>query len=108
MSQTDATLLAQFALLMLLLQDTFMNPQKSKLLECLENLRANKPVAATALQFSGGEPTIRKDLFDFVRKAKELGFSHVEVNTNGLRLSQSVEYCKATQRSRRKHHLLPI
>ncbi len=60
----------------------------------LENLRANKPVPATALQFCGGEPTIRKDLLDFIRKAKELGFNHVEINTNGLRLSQSVEYCK--------------
>jgi hypothetical protein len=26
--------------------------------------------------------------------AKELGFRHVEVNTNGLRLAESVEYCK--------------
>jgi uncharacterized radical SAM superfamily Fe-S cluster-containing enzyme len=26
--------------------------------------------------------------------AKELGFRHVEVNTNGLRLAQSVDYCK--------------
>ncbi len=69
-------------------------PTKEQIMGMLENLRANKPVAATALQFSGGEPTIRKELFDFVRKAKELGFSHVEVNTNGLRLSQSVEYCK--------------
>ena len=69
-------------------------PTKEQIVGMLENLRANKPVPATALQFSGGEPTIRKDLFDFIRKAKELGFSHVEVNTNGLRLSQSVEYCK--------------
>jgi 7,8-dihydro-6-hydroxymethylpterin dimethyltransferase len=69
-------------------------PTKEQIVGMLENLRANKPVAATALQFSGGEPTIRKDLLDFIRKAKELGFSHVEVNTNGLRLSQSVEYCK--------------
>jgi uncharacterized radical SAM superfamily Fe-S cluster-containing enzyme len=60
----------------------------------LENLRSTKPVPATALQFSGGEPTIRKDLFDLVRKAKELGFRHVEVNTNGVRISQSVEYAK--------------
>jgi hypothetical protein len=51
-------------------------------------------VPATALQFSGGEPTIRQELFDFIRKAKELGFRHVEVNTNGLRISQSVEYAK--------------
>jgi len=69
-------------------------PTKEQIVGMLENLRANKPVPATALQFSGGEPTIRKELFDFIRKAKELGFSHVEINTNGLRLSQSIEYCK--------------
>jgi uncharacterized radical SAM superfamily Fe-S cluster-containing enzyme len=60
----------------------------------LENLRATKPVPATALQFSGGEPTIRNDLFDLIRKAKEIGFRHVEVNTNGVRIAQDVEYAK--------------
>jgi len=69
-------------------------PTKGQVTGMLENLRANDPVPATALQFSGGEPTIRNDLIDFVRKAKELGFRHVEVNTNGLRLAQSVDYCK--------------
>ena len=69
-------------------------PTKEQIYGMLENLRANKPVPATALQFSGGEPTIRKELPDFIRKAKELGFSHVEINTNGLRISQSVEYAK--------------
>jgi len=60
----------------------------------LENLRRNDPVPATALQFSGGEPTVRGDLFELIRMAKELGFRHVEVNTNGLRLAQSVDYCR--------------
>jgi uncharacterized radical SAM superfamily Fe-S cluster-containing enzyme len=69
-------------------------PTKEEVTGMLENLRANDPVPATALQFSGGEPTIRNDLPDFVRKAKELGFRHVEVNTNGLRLAQSVDYCR--------------
>ena len=69
-------------------------PTKEEVTGMLENLRANDPVPATALQFSGGEPTIRNELFDFVRKAKELGFRHVEINTNGLRLSQSVDYCR--------------
>ncbi|MDH5460082.1 MAG: radical SAM protein, partial [Candidatus Bathyarchaeota archaeon] len=49
---------------------------------------------ATALQFSGGEPTIRNDLFELIRMAKELGFRHVELNTNGIRLAQSVDYCR--------------
>lgn len=74
-------------------------PTAEQITGMLQNLRANKPVPATALQFSGGEPTIRKELFDFVRKAKELGFDHVEINTNGLRLSQSVEYCKQLKES---------
>jgi uncharacterized radical SAM superfamily Fe-S cluster-containing enzyme len=69
-------------------------PTKEEVTGMLENLRANDPVPATALQFSGGEPTIRKDLIDLIRKAKEVGFRHVEVNTNGLRLAQSVDYCR--------------
>lgn len=60
----------------------------------LQSLRQNSPVPATALQFSGGEPTIREDLPELVRMAKDLEFRHVEVNTNGIRLAQSVEYCK--------------
>jgi uncharacterized radical SAM superfamily Fe-S cluster-containing enzyme len=69
-------------------------PTKDEIAGMLKNLRANAPVPATALQFSGGEPTIRNDLVDLVQKAKEAGFRHVEINTNGVRLSQSVDYCK--------------
>jgi uncharacterized radical SAM superfamily Fe-S cluster-containing enzyme len=69
-------------------------PSKEEIFNMLENLRNNEPVPPPALQFSGGEPTIRADLFELVRKAKELGFHHVEINTNGLRLSQSVDYCR--------------
>jgi len=69
-------------------------PSKKEIQAMLENFRQNKPVPAPALQFSGGEPTIRKDLFELIGMAKEVGFEHVEVNTNGLRLAQSVEYCR--------------
>ena len=69
-------------------------PTKEQIFEMLKNLRRNEPVPPPALQFSGGEPTIRKDLFELVKKAKELGFHHVEVNTNGLRLAQSVDFCR--------------
>jgi len=69
-------------------------PTKDEIGEMLRNLRRNDPVPAPALQFSGGEPTIREDLFDLIRMAKEAGFEHVEVNTNGLRLAESVDYCR--------------
>ena len=69
-------------------------PSFQEVVEMLRNLRANRPVPVPALQFSGGEPTVREDLPKLVRAAKELGFRHVEVNTNGLRLAESVEYCR--------------
>jgi len=74
-------------------------PSKEEIRAMLLNLRRNDPVPATALQFSGGEPTVREDLFELVKMTKELGFRHVEVNTNGLRLSQSVEYCRGLRES---------
>lgn len=67
-------------------------PTREQIEEMLRNLRRNEPIAPTALQFSGGEPTVREDLPDLVRKAKELGFDHVEVNTNGIKISQSPSY----------------
>ncbi len=69
-------------------------PTKEQIFEMMKNLRNNKPVPPPAIQFSGGEPTIRKDLFELVKKAEELGFHHLEVNTNGIRLAQSVDYCR--------------
>ena len=69
-------------------------PTKQQILDMLQNLRKNSPVPATALQFSGGEPTIREDLPELVKMAKDVGFRHIEVNTNGIRLAQSTEYCK--------------
>jgi len=74
-------------------------PTKEEIRGMLANLRRNDPVPTTALQFSGGEPTIREDLQELVQMAKELGFRHVEVNTNGLRLAQSVDYCRSLKQS---------
>jgi len=70
-------------------------PTKEQIEAMLDNLRSNRPVPADALQFSGGEPTIREDLPELVRMAKNKGIKHVEVNTNGLRLASSVDYCQS-------------
>ncbi|MDI6884629.1 MAG: radical SAM protein, partial [Hadesarchaea archaeon] len=60
----------------------------------LKNLRNNKPTPPPAIQFSGGEPTLRDDLPDIVRAAKEAGFWHVEVNTNGVRFAKDLDFIK--------------
>ncbi|MDI6806506.1 MAG: radical SAM protein, partial [Candidatus Aenigmarchaeota archaeon] len=59
-------------------------PTKEQIRNMLQNLRNNKPVPTNAIQFSGGEPTVREDLPELIKLAKSLGFDHVEVNTNGI------------------------
>jgi len=46
------------------------------------------------IQFSGGEPTVRDDLPELVEQAVEMGFTHIEVNTNGLRLAEEDGYAQ--------------
>jgi uncharacterized radical SAM superfamily Fe-S cluster-containing enzyme len=46
------------------------------------------------VQFSGGEPTVHDDLPDLVRTAGEMGFEHIEVNTNGIALAQREGYAE--------------
>lgn len=69
-------------------------PTMEQIEEILKNLRATRPVPPPALQFSGGEPTVRDDLPELIAMAKRLGFEHVEVNTNGIRFAGDVDYMK--------------
>ncbi|HET6421081.1 MAG TPA: radical SAM protein [Geobacteraceae bacterium] len=46
------------------------------------------------LQLSGGEPTIRNDLPYVVETGRALGFSFIQVNTNGLRIAEEKTYAR--------------
>ena len=46
------------------------------------------------LQLSGGEPTVRDDLPQIIRIAKQCGFPFVQVNTNGIRFAQEETYAE--------------
>lgn len=48
----------------------------------------------TLLQLSGGEPTVREDLPEMVAYAKKAGCKYVQLNSNGLRLSEDEEFVK--------------
>ena len=69
-------------------------PAKEEIFAMIDNLVANRPVSTKALQFSGGEPTLREDLPELVKRAHEAGIPHVEVNTNGIRIANSLEYAR--------------
>jgi uncharacterized radical SAM superfamily Fe-S cluster-containing enzyme len=64
-------------------------PTKEQIREMLVLLRNEKPVPPTAIQFTGGEPTLREDLIEIIKMAKGEGFRHVQLNTNGINLSKS-------------------
>ena len=61
----------------------------SRLLE-----RAFAAAGPCNLQLSGGEPTLRDDLPDIVDIARRVGYSFIQVNTNGLRLAADLDYAK--------------
>ena len=67
-------------------------PTFDQIVDMLRMLREEKPVPVPAVQFSGGEPTMRDDLPELVLKAKELGLYQVQVATNGIRIAQEPGY----------------
>ncbi|MEA2034219.1 MAG: radical SAM protein [Euryarchaeota archaeon] len=69
-------------------------PSFDEVVKMMELLRSEKPVPAPAVQFSGGEPTLRDDLVAIVKKAKELGFSQVQIATNGIKLANDIKFVK--------------
>ncbi len=62
-------------------------PDYDEIVRQMQVLRDMKPHPTTALQFTGGEPTIHPRFLDLVRKANEMGFSHLQIATNGITLA---------------------
>lgn len=60
--------------------------------ELFKKLLAESQDRPYNIQLSGGEPTLRNDLPEIIRLAKELGFPYIQLNTNGLRLAEP-GYC---------------
>ncbi|MHC1584670.1 MAG: tetraether lipid synthase Tes [Candidatus Syntropharchaeia archaeon] len=68
-------------------------PSIKEIRRMMEILRSEQPVPCPAIQFAGGEPTVRDDFVEIVRMARELGFSQIQVATNGLELARSIDFC---------------
>jgi uncharacterized radical SAM superfamily Fe-S cluster-containing enzyme len=62
-------------------------PSKEQIMEMLQLYRNEQPVAGRMVQFSGGEPTIHPDFLGILRGAKALGFSHIQVASNGIKFA---------------------
>ncbi len=64
-------------------------------LEAMMKLLRSEVPPCPAIQFAGGEPTVRENFVEIVKTARELGFSHIQVATNGIAMAKSIEFCHA-------------
>jgi uncharacterized radical SAM superfamily Fe-S cluster-containing enzyme len=69
-------------------------PTLDQIKQLLLQAKGKNPIEAKAIQITGGEPTIRDDLIVIIRMAKEIGFTHIQIHTNGIKLAESSEYCQ--------------
>ncbi len=71
-----------------------VEPTFDQIVQIMKHFRSMKPIPAVLLQLSGGEPTMRDDLPEIIRKGKELGFTELMVTTNGVKFAKSPELIK--------------
>jgi 7,8-dihydro-6-hydroxymethylpterin dimethyltransferase len=67
--------------------DPIYEPSVEQIRLMLRNLKSESPVPCNAVQLTGGEPTLRDDLLDIIKVAKEEGFEHVQLNTTGMTIA---------------------
>ena len=70
-------------------------PDFETVCKMLDTLRNEKPIPCTAVQFSGGEPTIHPRVVDIIRAAKERKFAQVQIATNGIEFARHYDKLKA-------------
>jgi 7,8-dihydro-6-hydroxymethylpterin dimethyltransferase len=51
-----------------------------------------KAAGYPTIQLSGGEPTLRDDLPQIAALGREMGFNHILINTNGIRIAEEIDY----------------
>jgi len=62
-------------------------PDYDEIVRQLRVLRDLRPTPCTAIQFTGGEPTIHPDFLRIISAARDMGFSYIQIATNGLKIA---------------------
>lgn len=68
-------------------------PSLGQIREMIQMLRNQKPVPCPAVQFTGGEPTMRSDIIKIIKIAREFKIGQVQMATNGIKLARSLSFC---------------
>ena len=81
-------------------------PNMETIREMFRVLRKEKPVATEAVQITGGEPTLRDDLIDIIKTAREEGFMNILLNTNGIEISRKPELAQRVKKAANGGHVI--
>ncbi len=79
--------------------DPIYEPSIEQIRLMLKNLKNESPVPCNAIQFTGGEPTLREDLFEIIKVAKEEGFEHIQLNTTGMTIAFNPGYAQKLKKA---------
>ena len=74
-------------------------PTYEQVVEMLTTVRNIKPVFPPGVQFSGGEPTIHPRFLDILKAARSMGFSHLQIASNGIRIAKDLEFARHCKES---------
>ncbi len=69
-------------------------PSLDQIRAMMQMLRNEMPVPCPAVQFAGGEPTMREDIVRIIKIANEFKFAQVQMATNGIKLAKSLKLCR--------------
>ncbi|MCZ7392344.1 MAG: tetraether lipid synthase Tes [Candidatus Methanoperedens sp.] len=69
-------------------------PSLAQIRAMMQMLRNETPVPCPAVQFAGGEPTMREDIVQIVKMAHEFKFTQIQMATNGIKLAKSLTLCQ--------------
>ena len=72
-------------------------PSYEQVVEMLTMIRNVKPVFPPAVQFSGGEPTIHPRFLDILKAACSMGFNHLQIASNGVRIAKDAEFARKSR-----------
>lgn len=73
--------------------EALAEPTLESIIDQMRGIRQREYEGVT-LQITGGEPTVRDDLFEIVAAAQDIGFKVVELNTNGLVVGCDASYAR--------------
>ncbi len=71
----------------------------------LDTMKRDRARGFDAIAFTGGEPTLRTDLLPLIRKARELGFASIKLQTNGLVFASDANLVRAFEAGVTRWHL---